>query len=166
MTTSTSKASSPVHPNKLNFIEGVNLIFDSWTAFTLAVQMEFAGEETHEKAAWFRKVIVDHFDAEGKKVEPEDLEDILLDVMSREFHVTLEDFSEREIAKLLFDLFRECIRGEVSLLNQLKMKDEKRKANRGDILAQSQGVDQVEEVDDVNCEYSEDDDDEEDTMES
>ena len=86
--------------------------------------------------------------------------------MSREFHVTLEDFSEREIAKLLFDLFRECIRGEVSLLNQLKMKDEKRKANRGDILAQSQGVDQVEEVDDVNCEYSEDDDDEEDTMES
>ena len=166
MTTSTIKASSPVHPNKLNFIEGVNLIFDSWTAFTLAVQMEFAGEETHEKAAWFRKVIVDHFDAEGKKVEPEDLEDILLDVMSREFHVTLEDFSEREIAKLLFDLFRECIRGEVSLLNQLKMKDEKRKANRGDILAQSQGVDQVEEVDDVNCEYSEDDDDEEDTMES
>ena len=166
MTTSTIKASGPVHPNKLNFIEGVNLIFDSWTAFTLAVQMEFAGEETHEKAAWFRKVIVDHFDAEGKKVEPEDLEDILLDVMSREFHVTLEDFSEREIAKLLFDLFRECIRGEVSLLNQLKMKDEKRKANRGDILAQSQGVDQVEEVDDVNCEYSEDDDDEEDTMES
>ena len=54
MTTSTIKASGPVHPNKLNFIEGVNLIFDSWTAFTLAVQMEFAGEETHEKAAWFR----------------------------------------------------------------------------------------------------------------
>lgn len=84
---------------------------------------------------------------EGKKVEPEDLEDILLDVMAREFHVNLEDFSEREIARLLFDLFRECIRGEESLLSQLRLKAEKRKSNRGDVLAQSQGIDQVEEVD-------------------
>lgn len=155
--TPANKTSSPsFHPNKLNFIEGVNLIFDSWTAFGLAVQMDFAGEDTQEKAAWFRKVIVDHFDAEGKKVEPEDLEDILLDVMSREFHVTLEDFSEREIARLLFDIFRECIRGEVNLLNQLRLKAEKRKANFGDVLSQSQGVDQVEEVEDDNCEYSND----------
>ena len=60
--------------------------------------------------------------------------------MSREFHVTLEDFSEREIAKLLFDLFRECIRGEVALLNQLRLKAEKRKAARGEVLAQSAKV--------------------------
>jgi len=164
-----AKTPAPIHPNKSNFIEGVNLIFDSWTAFTLAVQMEFAGEETHEKADWLRKVIVDHFDAEGKKVEPEDLEDILLDVMSREFHVTLEDFSEREIAKLLFDLFRECIRGDVDLLNQLRIKEEKRIASRGEVLAQSKGVDQLEEVDEGNCEYSEEDgensDDDDDAME-
>lgn len=56
-------AASSVHPNKRNFIEGVSLIFESWTAYRLAVQMEFAGEDTLEKAEWFRKVIVDHFDA-------------------------------------------------------------------------------------------------------
>ena len=61
--TSTATKAAPVHPNKLKFIEGVGLIFDSWTALNLAVQMEFSGEDTHEKAAWFRKVIVDHFDA-------------------------------------------------------------------------------------------------------
>lgn len=166
---STANTKTPMHPNKLNFIEGVNLIFDSWTALTLAVQMEFAGEGTQEKAVWFRKVIVEHFDAEGKKVEPEDLEDIIFDVMSREFHVTLEDLSEREIAKLLFDLFRECIRGEVNLLMQLRVKDEKRRANRGNILTQSQGINQVEEVDEadadgdeMNCEYSDDDGEDED----
>lgn len=54
---------SSVHPNKLNFIEGVDLIFDSWTALTLAVQMEFAGEDTLEKSQWLRKTIVEHFDA-------------------------------------------------------------------------------------------------------
>lgn len=163
--TAPTTTTSNIHPNKLNFIEGVNLIFDNWTALTLAVQMDFGGEDTQEKAVWFRKVIVDHFDAEGKKVEPEDLEDILLDVMSREFHVTLEDFSEREIAKLLFDLFRECIRGEVALLNQLRLKAEKRKAARGEVLAQSQGVDQVEEVDEENCEFSDEAEDSDEDME-
>lgn len=152
MTTSTSTSSSSyrptntnIHPNKINFIEGVDLIFNGWTALSLAVQMEFAGEDTQEKARWLRKVIVDHFDAEGKKVEPEDLEDILLDVMVREFYVNLEDFSEREIARLLFDLFRECIRGEVKLLNQLRMKAESMKGK--DIISQSEGVNGVEEVD-------------------
>lgn len=53
----------PVHPNKLNFIEGVDLIFDSWTAMKLAVEMEFAGCETYEKSLWLRSVIVEHFDA-------------------------------------------------------------------------------------------------------
>lgn len=63
-TTTTTAGSRPaVHPNKLRFVEGVNLVFDSWTALTLAVQMEFAGEDTLEKAAWLRQVIVEHFDA-------------------------------------------------------------------------------------------------------
>ena len=149
MTAATSTTGRPtntnIHPNKLNFIEGVDLIFNDWTALKLAVQMEFAGEDTQEKARWLRKVIVDHFDAEGKKVEPEDLEDILLDVMVREFYVNLEDFSEREIARLLFDLFRECIRGEVKLLNNLRIKAEGRKGK--DVVSQSEGVNGVEEVD-------------------
>ena len=106
---------------------------------------------------------------EGKKVEPEDLEDILLDVMAREFYINLEDFSEREIARLLFDLFRECIRGEVKLLNQLRMKAEGRRGN--DVVSQSEGVNGVEEVDHslLDPEYSidceEDDDDEDEDME-
>lgn len=86
------------------------------------------------------------FVLEGKKVEPEDLEDILLDVMVREFYVNLEDSSEREIARLLFDLFRECIRGDSTILNQLRKKAAARMSNK-DVVAQSQGVVEVEEVD-------------------
>lgn len=69
-----------------------------------------------------------------------------MDVMAREFYVTLEDSSEIDVARLLFDLFRECVRGEVKLLNQLKEKAIARKA-KGDVIAQSQGVNEVEEVD-------------------
>ena len=104
---------------------------------------------------------------EGKKVEPEDLEDILLDVMSREFHVNLEDYSEREIAQLLFNLFRESIKGEETLLIQLRLKAEKRIKNGNDVLAQSQGVDEVEEVEisQLDQEYSDDNEDNEDSDE-
>ena len=63
--------------------------------------------------------------------------------MAREFYVTLEDSSEIDVARLLFDLFRECVRGEVKLLNQLKEKSIARKA-KGDVIAQSQGVNEVE----------------------
>lgn len=66
--------------------------------------------------------------------------------MAREFYVTLEDSSEIDVARLLFDLFRECVRGDVNLLNQLKEKAIARKA-KGDVIAQSQGVNEVEEVD-------------------
>ena len=59
--------SRSVHPNKQNFIEGVDLIFDSWSAYRICVQMDFSGEETAEKAVWFRKTIVEHFDA-GKAI--------------------------------------------------------------------------------------------------
>lgn len=73
ISTASSSRATGAHPNKLNFIEGVDLIFDSWTALTLAVQMEFAGEDTLEKSRWLRKTIVEHFDA-GKE---SDLYDIL-----------------------------------------------------------------------------------------
>jgi hypothetical protein len=64
MTATTATATTiRIHPNKANFIEGLNLIFESWTAFKLAVQMEFAGEETQAKSSWFRSVLVEHFDA-------------------------------------------------------------------------------------------------------
>ena len=61
--------------------------------------------------------------------------------MTREFCINLEDSSEREISQLLYDLFRECIRGEVSLLNRLRLQAEKRRNNGGNILEMSQGVD-------------------------
>lgn len=61
--TSLATAVHRMHPNKAAFVEGLNLIFDSWTALKLAVQMEFSGEDTHEKALWLRSTLVEHFDA-------------------------------------------------------------------------------------------------------
>ena len=120
MTTSTS-----VHPNKVLFIEGTKIILSTWTALRLSVEQEWGGPQSQEKASWFADVLVEHFDAEGKKVEKEDLEDILLDVMAREFNVVLEDESEREVASLLQNLYHECISGKTELLDTLRSKQQK-----------------------------------------
>jgi pre-rRNA-processing protein TSR2 len=112
----------PIHPNKALFIEGARIILNTWTALRIAVEQEWGGPLSQEKAAWLVDALVEHFDVEGKKVEKEDLEDILLDVMTREFNVYLEDESEREIASLLFDLYHECISGRTDLINKLREK--------------------------------------------
>jgi pre-rRNA-processing protein TSR2 len=103
---------------------------------------------------------------EGKNVEPEDLEDILLEVMSREFHICLEDGSEREIAKMLFDLYRECIRGERSMLEILRKKAQIR-ASKCDSIAQCQASEFVVPVSDGEAEFEdgEDCEDEDESME-
>ncbi len=87
--------------------------------------------------------------------------------MAREFHICLEDGSEREIAKMLFDLYRECIRGERGMLDVLKKKAEIR-ATQYDPVAQSQASEfvlPVSEGEEGEDEEFEDDDEEDDEME-
>lgn len=68
-------------------------------------------------------------------------------MMMREFHVALEDGSEREIAAMLCSLFRQSIRGETKMLSTLR-EQARARAARGDSTLQSLSVNQVQEVDD------------------
>lgn len=139
--------SPPIHPNKLLFIEGTKIILNTWTALRIAVEQEWGGSLSQEKSAWLVDALVEHFDAEGKKVEKEDLEDILLDVMGREFNVALEDESEREIASLLYTLYHECTSGKTTLLNHLREKQHKILATSIDSICTGQESDLDDEFD-------------------
>jgi hypothetical protein len=59
---------------------------------------------------------------EGKSIEPEDIEDILLDVMCGEFCTVLEDGSEVEVAKSIWTLYQECVKGNTALLESLRQR--------------------------------------------
>lgn len=105
-----------MHPNKQNFIEGLSIILKRWTALQLAIEMEWGGPHTVEKAQDLEDSLIDYFEKgeptlcylstdpwgclEGKALEQEDLEDILLDVMQDEFGTVLEDGSEVEVYSL------------------------------------------------------------------
>lgn len=96
-------------------------------------------------------------------MEVEELEDILLDVMEREFFIQLEDGSEREIAQMLWNLYRQSIRGDVELLAALRLKKLKREASRGglsSVTALCQGQEEILDLDGMEHEEEEEDEDE------
>lgn len=64
----------------------------------MAVEMEWGGHNSAEKQALFKESLVEYFDKEGKNVEVEDIEDILIEVMSTQFNTLLEDESERQVS--------------------------------------------------------------------
>lgn len=109
-----------MHPNKANFVEGLRIILTSWHTFRLAVENEWGGHQSGEKAEWFLQSLVEHFDERGRKVDLEEVEDILLDVLEREFNAVLEDGSEKPLAHRILALYQQCIKGETLLLQVLR----------------------------------------------
>ncbi|KAI9364531.1 Pre-rRNA-processing protein TSR2-domain-containing protein [Pilaira anomala] len=108
------------HPNKLAFEEGVSYIFHNWTALKLAVEQDWGGVESVEKREWFIDTVVDYFDKHGKKLDVDDIEVILSQIMTDEFNVTLEDDSPYLVAKHLFLLYSQCVSGNFEELERLR----------------------------------------------
>ncbi|KAI7901781.1 Pre-rRNA-processing protein TSR2-domain-containing protein [Cokeromyces recurvatus] len=136
------------HPNKVAFEEGASYIFHNWTALKLAVEQEWGGIDSAEKREWLIDVIVDYFGKRGKKIDIEDIEDILIQVMNDEFNTTLEDDSPYLVAKHLVTLFNQCIQGNYSEVERLR---EKNKSQNSYVAASScvkQGDDDSEDDDD------------------
>lgn len=51
-----------MHPNKQKFLRGFHLIFQRWTAFQLAIQMDWGGPNTAAKAEEFQLALQDYFE--------------------------------------------------------------------------------------------------------
>lgn len=51
-----------MHPNKRNFVEGIGIILKKWTALQLAVEMEWAGPFTSQKAVDLEESLIDYFE--------------------------------------------------------------------------------------------------------
>lgn len=112
-----------MHPNKKNFEEGLLIIIDGWEAMKMAVQLETAGPKTIDLKEDFIDSLLEHFDKEGPSIQPFDLEDLLMEVMSGEFMINLEDGSEVLIARSIIQLFIESIAGRVEYLNILRIRN-------------------------------------------
>ncbi|GAB5587724.1 rRNA accumulation-related protein [Umbelopsis nana] len=111
-----------VHPNQAAFTEGLNYVLCSWSALKLAVDQEWGGPDSIEKREWMAETLVDYFGANAKKLDEFDVEDILIQIMSDEFHTDLEDGSAYAVSKHLVTMFNQCIHGDYSEVTKLREK--------------------------------------------
>jgi len=85
---------------KANFTHSTALIIHMWSALDIAVQNEWAGPDSADIRDWLGGVIVDMFSFPTvKKVETEDVEDVLIQVLDDEFELRLEDDSAYQVSK-------------------------------------------------------------------
>ncbi|KAI8639377.1 Pre-rRNA-processing protein TSR2-domain-containing protein [Parasitella parasitica] len=127
------------HPNKIAFEEGTSYIFHNWTALKLAVEQDWGGVESVEKREWFIDTIVDHFGKLGKKLDIEEVEDILYQIMTDEFNVTLEDDSPYLVAKHLVSLYEQCVKGDFKEVERLREKTKTQNTSSTSSCVKQQG---------------------------
>lgn len=89
-----------VDVDSLQFVGVVEIVFRGWTAMQLAVQHDFGGPESAEKAKWSTQSVAERIE-KNPQIQQYDLSYILEDIMEFEFNTTLEDGSQFEIAKVL-----------------------------------------------------------------
>ncbi|KAG9298465.1 hypothetical protein G9A89_003688 [Geosiphon pyriformis] len=87
-----------------HFSNGVALLLHFWTALKLAVDDQWGGVDSEDKRGWLAGVVVEQFE---KNTYPEDIESILILVMTEEFNTLLEDDSAYQVKRkinLLLDI--------------------------------------------------------------
>lgn len=105
------------------FRAGVTAVLRTWSAFRTAVESHWGGDDSLRKAEDLRNNILEHFD--GSSVPPKsmsdvtDLEDALAIYMEEEFSLQLEDRSEQETARLIWEMYDKCSKGDFQLALQM-----------------------------------------------
>lgn len=118
------------------FKEGLGSVFRQWTALELAVDQQWGGVNSSEKADQLINSILSMFSS-SKKVYKDEIVVFLEDYLEIEFSIICEDDSPSEIAELLLDMWRQCSIGNFALATNALA----REYARHEVLHQSQGMD-------------------------
>ncbi|KAL0071779.1 rRNA accumulation-related protein [Marasmius tenuissimus] len=164
MSASTSSASAPSVPaTTVLFTRGVIARLSTWSIIRSAIQESWGGPNTLEKTRWLYGTIVDTFEQESETPDDQYIEEMLLQVMTDEFDVVVEDGSAESVAKDVVSIWEEVHagRGE-SLVQKWEEKADKLKGKKE--VIEIQKADDEEEWEDEDGE--EDDDDEMDEEEA
>eukprot|EP00892_Ulva_mutabilis_P012337 jgi/Ulvmu1/9476/UM052_0045.1 len=100
------------------FEEGVNLVLKKWTALQLAVENQWGGRDSTEKADDMYNEILEWF-YKRKEHYPDELEPLLETIILEDFNVQAEDGSPLQVSKALVDLYKQCLAGDFSLIQRL-----------------------------------------------
>ncbi|EEB07272.1 rRNA processing protein Tsr2 [Schizosaccharomyces japonicus yFS275] len=87
------------------FEYAVGLVFHSWPVMKQAVEEEWGGVESADKRDWMAGAVFDFITA-NPDVEADDVEEIILQILTDEFSADVEDDSAYELATDLVSLWK------------------------------------------------------------
>lgn len=103
------------------FEEGVRLVFSRWTALQMAVQNEWGGRTSAQKAHQLTVDVVAWLAHSTLPRYIDELEEMLDENMLLSFNTETEDGSLEEVAEQLMLLHEECLQGNYETISKLQM---------------------------------------------
>ncbi|VVT54447.1 uncharacterized protein SAPINGB_P004080 [Magnusiomyces paraingens] len=160
---SSAKNGSLTLPGKAqNQLElGLCLAIYKWDILTAAVEGQWGGADSSDKRDWLVGSVAELFSE--SYVDAGFIEDRLLQVMSDEFDVVVEDESALPIAVEIIEIYRDCERGDFARVDALHKKFQETEKLRKEgkikpIKVEVQGDDEDDHNDDEEWDDEEDDD--------
>ncbi|KAL0022743.1 hypothetical protein WJX77_010678 [Trebouxia sp. C0004] len=95
------------------------MLFSSWTALCLAIDNEWGGPSSRQKAEQLYQDVL-HWFYNHTEHYADDLEVDLEAAMMQDFNAELQDDSPRQVSITLVSLHQECLQGNLSRIQQLK----------------------------------------------
>ncbi|CAI5494851.1 unnamed protein product [Closterium sp. Naga37s-1] len=105
------------------FREGVRLVFARWTALQLALENQWGGGRSAEKAQHMQADLVHFCYSKRGAVYADELEEWLDEATVRDFNMEVEDGSLREVADKVVEVFKVCRDGNFTLVQQLQAEE-------------------------------------------
>lgn len=145
-----------VSPELVSFARGTIATLSLWTTLRLAVEEGWGGPESPQKRTWLASAIVDAFEEAFNKNEPVPdtiyVEEMLLQVLSDEFDVVLEDGTAEPVAAGIVQLWQEVIHeGKTDSVVRLEALVEKSRETR--LIVDEK------DASDAECQWEDEDDD-------
>lgn len=106
-----------------NFKDCISIVISRWTAIKLINDLDLGGDRnaTLEKINLLKESVFNFFIDYGTNADEYDLSDNLLEYLSEEFAVVLEDNSSMQVAKSLIEYYSLIIvHGRTDILHQLR----------------------------------------------
>lgn len=103
------------------FEEGVRLVFSRWTALQMAVQNEWGGRSSAQKAQQLAVDVVAWLAQSTLPRYIDELEEMLDENMLLSFNTETEDGSLEEVAEQLMVLHEDCLQGNYESISKLQM---------------------------------------------
>jgi pre-rRNA-processing protein TSR2 len=101
------------------FASGVHSCFLRWTALQLAIENEWGGRNSSQKASQLENDVLAWFVHSKVRRYIDELEELLDDTMIEQFSMQTEDDSIQEVAEQLFILHEECSQGNYETVRSL-----------------------------------------------